>query len=490
MITIIRRHQKALMLVVAVLTIIAFAWLYNPAEMKELGANVAAVGYGRTFSRADIDRIARLYSLALALGQSDLVSSLTSQARDEDSAMSEFIANLIVLRHESAALGIEPRTEQVAARVREVPAFQTGGAFDPRKFEMFTSERLGPLGMTTLQIEEVVRDALRLDVLREAVAGGVAVSDAEAARVGRAFQAADLIVLRFPIEPETEGTTVSEEEARNYFNQNRQNLKAPESLTLEYVKFALPEDKAGAEGKERVTLLQEVAGRASTFAEAVAGGADFQAEAQRQGLKTLTAEAVTRLDSGGLPPAVAQAAFFLREGQAVSDVVQSGDEFFVLRVIGRTPERSLEFEEARAGIEERLRAAQAAQRLRAKAEAAVARVREALAAGKSPAEAAAASEAKVETFQAVTPGKPGLPPELSVCGAVSALLEPGQISNPLPAADGLAAVLVASRGLAEEKPAALAQIRDDMAASDRELVFATWMAARREAAGLRAAGRQ
>ena len=37
MITILRKNQRVLMLVIAVLTIIAFIWLYNPANYAELG---------------------------------------------------------------------------------------------------------------------------------------------------------------------------------------------------------------------------------------------------------------------------------------------------------------------------------------------------------------------------------------------------------------------------------------------------------------------
>ena len=39
MINILRKNQRVLMLVIAVLTIIAFIWLYNPANTAELGAN-------------------------------------------------------------------------------------------------------------------------------------------------------------------------------------------------------------------------------------------------------------------------------------------------------------------------------------------------------------------------------------------------------------------------------------------------------------------
>ena len=48
MITILRKNQRVLMLFIAVLTIIAFIWLYNPATRRSLGSDTVATIYGRT----------------------------------------------------------------------------------------------------------------------------------------------------------------------------------------------------------------------------------------------------------------------------------------------------------------------------------------------------------------------------------------------------------------------------------------------------------
>ena len=43
------------MLIVAILTIVAFIWLYNPANTRKLGTNTVATIYGRNLSQADIE---------------------------------------------------------------------------------------------------------------------------------------------------------------------------------------------------------------------------------------------------------------------------------------------------------------------------------------------------------------------------------------------------------------------------------------------------
>jgi hypothetical protein len=87
MITILRKNQRVLMLVIAVLTIIAFIWLYNPADTHKLGTGAVATLYGRKVSQADIEREVKNYQLALALGQFSLLENLGGMAQDENKAL-------------------------------------------------------------------------------------------------------------------------------------------------------------------------------------------------------------------------------------------------------------------------------------------------------------------------------------------------------------------------------------------------------------------
>ena len=81
MITILRKNQRVLMLIIAVLTIIAFIWLYNPATTQELGSNTVATMYGRKISQADVEREVKSFQLALALGQFRLLEDLGGMAQ-------------------------------------------------------------------------------------------------------------------------------------------------------------------------------------------------------------------------------------------------------------------------------------------------------------------------------------------------------------------------------------------------------------------------
>jgi hypothetical protein len=481
-----RKNQKGLMIVVAALTIIAFAWLYNPSDLTEFGSNIAAKVYGKSLTKADIERQVRAYQLALALGQLDLVSGLGGTSGNEEADLSEYVWNTLVLRHEAAALGIEPTTEQVAERVRTLPAFQTNGAFDPKKFETFTAGQLGPRGMTTLYLEEVMRDVLRFEKVKAVVSSPAALEPAEIQRALQFFQKADLTVLKFPIEAVLPEITVSEEVARSYHSQNARQFVAPESITVESVTFSLSEDQKALEGKEKVAALQDVAAKAAAFAES-ASPENFVSSAKEAGVEVKTSPAFHRAIAqfaSGLPPAVAQGAFLLTDEVPVSDVVQVGDDFFVYRVVGRSAERELSFEESRSIAEERVRAVTAEKLVRERADAALVKIREAVQAGTSLPEAATAAGVTFEKFEAVDPSTPGLPPEIQSLFRASILLEPGQISNFLPGQSGGNAVVVTQRiDNAEAMPKEL-EISQQILDNKRDLFFAVWLDSQRRAANI------
>ena len=267
MITILRQNQRVLMLVVAILTIFAFIWLYNPAETHKLGSNAVANIYGRKVSQADIEREVKNYQLALALGQFSLLDNLGGMATNENQALDEFIWNLFVLHHEAKELGIEPTDSQIADRIKAIRVFQTGGQFDPVKYKTFVLEQLGPRGFTEMNLENVIRDALSVERIKTIVASPTGVSDAEFQETARVLQKFDAQVVRFPLASVVSEAVVTEEEVKDFHRQYGPALSMPETRSVEYVKFALAGDGKPLEGRQKVEALQKLADAATAFAE-------------------------------------------------------------------------------------------------------------------------------------------------------------------------------------------------------------------------------
>jgi peptidyl-prolyl cis-trans isomerase D len=491
MITILRKNQRVLMLVIAILTIVAFIWLYNPADTYQLGRGTVATIYGRKVSQADVERQVKTYQLALAMGQLSLLENLGGMAQDENQALDEFIWNLFVLHHQAKELGVEPTDSQIAERIKAVRAFQTGGQFDPSKYKAFVLEQLGPRGFTEHQLENVIRDTLRLERIREIVTSPTAVSDLEFQDTARVLQELSAQVVRFPLASVAGSATVTEEEVKDFYQQYGRALTTPETRAVTYVKFEPVAGEKPLAGREKVEALQRLADAATAFSEETSA-TSFEKAASTRGLTVETTPEFDRAgaaSTAGTEPIAADlknlapAAFLLTEQNPVSDVIQSGEAFFVLKLAKVNPQRPMTLEEVRPMAEKQLGARKAERLLREKAEPALAKIREAMAAGKSFSDAAAAEGMQVKNFDHLNPSGENISSEEQGIAAATLLMEPGQLSGLISDADGAFAVYLFERvpldaAALEKKPELMARILE----SKRRLLFQTWLSSARDAA--------
>ncbi len=496
------------MLVIAVLTIIAFAWLYNPNQMNKLGGNTVARIYGKGLTQADIDRQVRNFQLARAMGQFDLIGDLIGMAQTERQAVENFIFNLLVLQHESHALNVKPTDEQIVELMKGLPVFQTNGQYDPRKYEAFVQEQLGPRGFTEQQLTEVAKDALRVQRVKEIVTAPVSVSEAEVTEALRVFQKMDLQIVQFP-EPDESKVTVTDEEIKAFTEKNRAELVSPETRVVKYVEFTLPAAQASLTGKDKVDATQKLWDTAGTFAEQAAAAKSFEEAAKAAGLEVkessefdhggatkieMQLRQLANIQGGGSMKAFAPQAFLLSEQRTVSDAIQDGDKFYVLKLEKVIPERPLTAEEIRPIADVKLRAAKLAKLGQEQGLAAVAALRNAVAGGKTLADAATAAGLKVESVPGVIASNPqGQNVPVGIL-KLALLMEPAQLSNYLASEDGSgAAIYLAARAPLDQPEAELAQqkeeVRKGLLESKEQLLFLSWLNSALEAAKLVAVGR-
>ena len=493
MINILRKNQRVLMLFVAVLTIIAFIWLYNPADTGKLGATTVATIYGRKLSQADIEREVKSFQLALALGQFGLLEDLGGMAQDETRALDEFIWNRLVMQHQAKELGIEPTDSQIAGHIKAVPVFQTNGQFDPVKYKTLLLEQLGSRGFSELQLENLIRDALRVERIKAIVGAPVAVSEAEVREAARIYEKVNAQAVRFSLAASGSSADVTDEEVKSFYEQSGPALIMPETRSVEYVKFAPPASEKPLEGRGKVDALQKVADAASAFSEQ-ASSSSFEKAAAASGQTIQTSPDFNRSGATSSPGNESQAlgsdlknlapsAFLLTEKSPVSDVIQSGDAFFVLKLVRVNPQRPLTIEEVRPIAVRRLGARKAEGLLREKAEAALAKIREAMSAGKSFPDAAAAAGLQVQSFNDLVPSSGTLSPEEQEVAAATVLMQPGQLSAMIPGIDGGFAVYVSARAPVDETALAKEpELASRILESKRRLLFMTWLSSARDAA--------
>lgn len=492
MIHLFRKNQRVLMLLVAILTIVAFIFLYNTAQLDELASTRNPSIYGQTLTPGAIDRQEKNYQLTLALGQFDLVSKLGGGGADPSASLTDFVWNLLILQHESRALGVVPTDAEVAARIKALPVFQTEGQFDPTKYAAFVSEQLAPRGFTERQLEEVMRDALRLDRVAAIVESPAAVGDPEIRAAARVLQQVTGGVVRFDAAAVAAAVKIDPSEVATYFDRNKESLTTQETRSVRFVAFALPKDLK-LDGRAKVEALQKLAGEAIAFSDALAT-TPFDEAAAAAGLVVQSTPAFDRKGSAASPlqepgqegviAALAPPAFLIPAAGKTSDVIEYGDGLYVAQLAELNPSRPLTLEEASPAIEARLRQVRAGEMLQSSAAAKVQALREAVASGKSFSEAAAAAGLQVEPLDKLAPMSESLTPDQRRFLMPTLSLKDGEVSGFEPAPWGGFAVYLQSRAplaeadLAERK----SEIQQSLLDNERGLLFAEWLRASREAA--------
>lgn len=488
------------MLVIAVLTIVAFILLYNTAQLRDIAATRDPQIYGQALKPGAIDRQVKNYQLTLALGQFDLVSKLGGSGEDQSAALTDFVWNLLILQHQAHALKVQPTDEEVAGRIKALPVFQVQGQFDPLKYSAFVSEQLTPRGFTERQLEEVMRDSLRLEKISAMVEAPAAVGDAEVKDAARVLQPVSGFFIRFNADTIAASVKIAPSEVAAYFERNQANLNTKETRAVRYVAFELPVGNK-LEGREKVEALQKLADTASRFAESL-GGAPLEQAAATAGLTPGTIAAFDRNGSPALAPtagekanelaaALAPTAFLLPGLGKTSDVVQSGDGFYIVELTELNTARPLTLSEASPAIEARLRQARAEEMLRTSASEKIQTLRAAVGSGKPFADAAQAAGLTTEAFDNLAPMNEALTPEQRRMIVPTLSLKDGEISGFEPAPWGGFSVYLQSRGPLSnaDLDAKRAEIRDGLLENKRNLLFAEWLRVCREEAKISVPGK-
>jgi peptidyl-prolyl cis-trans isomerase D len=505
MIRVLNKHHRWLMIVIGVLAL-PFIFYFNKTDFSVTGTDNFGQLYGKTVTRIDYQRNARLLRLASDLGMSSFVQDLTTNAQSENELYQQFMVNRLVLRHEAEQLGIRPSTNEITDLVKTFRAFQgEKGGFDINKYSEFTKTELGPSGFSEAQIEELAADQLALTKLKTLLSLGVQIPETESkANYERAYGKIDATVVRLHSADFQSQVNVTDDDVAKYFESHKAQFNSEETRKVKFVTLTLNEEQKKLAGKERIDALQKIADHATDFTQALLEkGADFEQVAAKFQLPVAeTADFTAAKPDPQLAkaPQVAQSAFQLTKEEPNSDALQSSDGFFVLHLTDVKPARPLTLDEARPKIVETLKRERVQQLVSTKAVEAANKIREALKSNQ-PVDAAVQQVGlkadKVPPFALMDPPtpppKPGEPPnpnppapDLPQIKQASAELAAGEVSDFVSTPDGGLVVAVEKREAADESKAkdARASLDARYVRGKREMVFYEWLSERRRAAGV------
>ena len=266
--------------------------------------------------------------------------------------------------------------------------FTVDGAFDRLRFE----SSVAAMNMSVPMYEQALRNELRTKQMQSAIVSSSFMTREEANKLAALDeQTRDITVLTFNIEHFSTAKKPSEEEIKQYYEENVSRFMMPETVKVDYVEIKSEDLSAGLEvdelqikkmyedyvasirGREerkaRHILLtvaadagEEVKVAAREKIEALKkeldGGADFselaKANSQDPGSATNGGD-LGWVASGEMVKPFEQALFDLKKG-AISDVVQSQFGFHIIKLDDIRSEPVESLESKRPGLEEELKA--------------------------------------------------------------------------------------------------------------------------------------
>jgi peptidyl-prolyl cis-trans isomerase D len=500
MLNILRKHRNWLMIVIAVLAL-PFCIYFVKTDPSMIKSDQFARIYGRSVSTIEAQRDARLLGLAGALGMSDFVGDLAGGATQQGEKAVEFIVNLNVLRHEAAQLGIQPTRSEIVDAVRNLPAFRGPSGFDASNYDEFAGKVLSPNGFTDEQVEELARDGLCLNRIKELISIGVPIPEEETKSDYEQFYGKNFAsVIRLRAADFLKEIKLTDDDVKKYYDAHKAELKTEEKRKIEFVRLSLTDEQKKLTGRERIEGLQKLADRANDFGQALLEkGADFnQVAAKFQLPIQTTGEFVASKPDPKLTadPQLNQTAFRLTTQEPNSDPIQVADGFCILHLAGIVEARPLTLDEAKPQIVDSLKNSRAREWAVGKGPKAAQTLREDLK-EKEPLsfaleQAGGLKAEKVEPFKLADDvdeknpvDKPkNEPPDMMAIKNVAAELQPGDVSDFFPTRDGGIIVLLEKRELPDpaKYQEGKAAFEERYLRTKREIAFNEWLRDRQRAA--------
>jgi peptidyl-prolyl cis-trans isomerase D len=291
--------------------------------------------------------------------------------------LDSMIRDLVIARS-AADLGLRAGDAMLRANIRQVPAFQSGGRFDPQAYE----SALRVQGFTPATFEQRLRDELAVTLLESGVTGGALVTDREVRDfLSLRDQTRDVAYVVVPAERFAVGTEPDEAEIQAYYEENSARFVRPERVKLAFIELSreqlaesLPVDEealltyyethgsafiAPEQRRVRHILLTPdgsgddadaaALARAEELLDKLRAGEDFAELAQAHSADPGSGAAggdLGLVGRGVMVDAFEEVAFSLEPG-VVSDPVKTEFGYHLIEVTEVMPEQVQEFDEAR-----------------------------------------------------------------------------------------------------------------------------------------------
>ena len=502
---------------------------------------------GKKYDDRDFQKLgagpANLAQMMLRMGDSGpylFVLELAKGATSENDLAEKFLVGRVLLRNAKEEYGIFPDAAEVSAQIRTMRAFaKEGSGFDEKKYRDFIDKDIGRLGLTENDLLDLAEDILAAGKLKTILASGI-VADRETIAKSEALQKQQITANlgRLELAPFQDKLQPTEDEIKGYWEPIKDAFMTTARRKFSYILVTpvLPEVAVEPEAKETIADAaatdeakaavkkkkeEEKALKAAKAAEERRAaqlktdglvddfifnleeqkGAGFEDLAKTNQWEIKTTDLFTakepppelnltvRASSSGAK--AVDELFRIRETSdpvsKFSKPIPVGEiQWLVARLDGEEKAREMTYGEARAEARAKFIAEKAEADLKAAAETALTKIKEAIAGGKSFADAAKdAGITETKAVTAITSSyKPDGATEPSKLFEAASKVDPGGFADVLIESDRVFILNVVKREIVKDPKAAnTLDSAVTMANNQNEtLMFDAWLSARVEAA--------
>lgn len=389
MLDVLRKRKRSWIITIFLgLIVFTFVLYFGGRLGKDPGAATLATVNGETVDRAEFELdYQRLVEFYRDLYKTALTPEMLKSLNLRGMLLEELIQKRLLLQ-EARRLGLEVQDEEVMDAIARVPEFQDNGRFNKDRYlQVLRARRLTPAQFETEQRERVMVQKLYTLIL-----DAVGVTEGEVRdryRVGQ--ERVNFYFVRLSPADFVSRVEIKDEDIKNYYDRNREALKEPLKVQVEYVVYPFDQFAAKLQISDQEVEDYYKANRDTRFHQSKAVHLRHilfrvppEAKIEQKMAVRTAAEAVQReartskdfaqlakqhsedpssvqggdlgwVTPGQLPPLLEKAAFGLKRGE-VSAVVESPLGYHIFKVEETKEEKTKSLQEAREEIIQSLRA--------------------------------------------------------------------------------------------------------------------------------------
>jgi peptidyl-prolyl cis-trans isomerase D len=214
--------------IVMLLALTGFDAIFNAASNSRNAAEVN--GQEITINELNEAANTQRRQLAQQLG-ADFDPSLLDDKLVRDAALNALIDRTLLLQGARAA-DFAYSSAALDQLILQTPEFQIDGKFSAARFDQVIQQ----MGYTRLQFRQLLEQEMLVGQLRAGISGSGFVTDQQIERFARLeMQTRDFATLT--VSADSAAATVSDEQAREFYQQNTDRFRSPDQVVVEYVEL-------------------------------------------------------------------------------------------------------------------------------------------------------------------------------------------------------------------------------------------------------------